>query len=127
MTDSIPCEYCYRHISPDAYQCHAERCQLYHYHQDVVIPISQMITSNDVDSDNIEDMDDVEAEDDLDRYITSSQQVQGNLRTFLSTHFNRVNSLSPTPGSSPPNASNRNPLLLTFRLVSYNLLLKDKS
>lgn len=95
----IPCEFCFAHIHLNVYSDHIRR-----YHSQVTLPITGFLT--DVNSDDIEDDDDL----DMQRYVTSSHQVDGNLRSFLQTHFSRAppthtNSPRGTPGSSPPQST----------------------
>ena len=93
--ESIPCEICSQNIPVESYVNHVRNHAL---SQNVVIPISSRFLT-DIDSDDIEDDDEVQ------HYITSNNQIQGNLQTFLQNHFNgsiRRGSNPNTPGSSPP-------------------------
>ena len=94
--DIIPCEFCFAHIRASLYTTHVRS-----YHSQVTLPVTRFLT--DINSDDIEDDEDL----DVQRYVTSSHQVDGNLRVFLQTHFRNVQQQTPnsqraSPGSSPP-------------------------
>ena len=109
-TDLIPCEYCNLPISPHAYFYHVQ-----HYHRDISIPITHFLSSNEINSDDIEE--DIYG---ADSYITSSQQINGNLREFLYNHFGTEYPTHNSPGSSPPSAT----LMLSIprETISYTTL-----
>jgi hypothetical protein len=100
MDDSIPCEICGQSIPFGLFSRHMTECHsnINSRARNIVYPISYFIPED-------EDIfiDDEEDDDDIDRYITSSSQVDGNLRTFLNNHFNRVDRRnSGSLGNSPP-------------------------